>query len=420
MRRVIGGLGVLLAALLVVLVVALAPLRLAGAGQGSGASGRPGPSETPPAATPLPGRTTPYRAVWVSYLEWQQMDFSTAETFALDAGQMMDHIAALGATVVLAQVRPFGDALYPSEYYPFSHLCTGTQGQDPGYDPLELLIQAAHDRGLELEAWINPYRLQVNGVPALCDGSPARRHPEWVRPCGSDLYLNPADPAVRDFLAGAVEELCAGYDIDGIHFDDYFYPTSDPAFDKADYTAAGTVLALDDWRRANVNALMAACHAVTQAYGVRFGAAPLADLDLCRDGQYSDAALWLAQSGYVDYLMPQFYWGLTYAQDGSDAHALGTLAAQWAALPRDPRVALYGGLGAYRIGAGDGSDGPAGEWTSGHALADQLAALADLGFDGAGLYRYASLWANPQWPDLAGQEREAVAARWALTQNSGC
>ena len=131
MRRVIGGLGVLLAALLVVLVVALAPLRLAGAGQGSGASGRPGPSETPPAATPLPGRTTPYRAVWVSYLEWQQMDFSTAETFALDAGQMMDHIAALGATVVLAQVRPFGDALYPSEYYPFTICAPAPRGRTP-------------------------------------------------------------------------------------------------------------------------------------------------------------------------------------------------------------------------------------------------------------------------------------------------
>ena len=307
MRRVGWG----LAALLLVLVTVLAPLRLAG--DRPAAPGVPGPSAAAtaaPAASALPARAAPYRAVWVSYLEWQQVDFSSAGAFAADVGRMFDNIAALGATVVLAQVRPFGDALYPSAYYPFSHLCTGVQGQDPGFDPLALLVQAAHERGLELEAWVNPYRLQAGGAPALCSESPAVRHPEWVRATADGLYLNPADPQVRAFLAAAVEELCAEYDIDGIHFDDYFYPTSDPAFDKADYTAAGTVLALDDWRRSNVNALMAACHAVTQAYGVRFGAAPLADLDLCRDGQYSDAARWLAQGGYVDYLMPQFYWGL--------------------------------------------------------------------------------------------------------------
>ena len=90
---------------------------------------------------------------------------------------MFDNIRSLGATVVLAQVRPFGDALYPSAYYPFSHLCTGTQGCDPGFDPLALLVSAAHARGLELEAWVNPYRIQAGQVPALCDDSPARHLP---------------------------------------------------------------------------------------------------------------------------------------------------------------------------------------------------------------------------------------------------
>ena len=412
MRRVGWG----LAALLLVLVTVLAPLRLAG--DRPAAPGVPGPSAAAtaapaPAASALPERAAPYRAVWVSYLEWQQVDFSSAGAFAADVGRMFDNIAALGATVVLAQVRPFGDALYPSAYYPFSHLCTGVQGQDPGFDPLALLVQAAHERGLELEAWVNPYRLQAGGAPALCSESPAVRHPEWVRATADGLYLNPADPQVRAFLAAAVEELCAGYDIDGVHFDDYFYPTTDPAFDEVDYAAAGTTLPLADWRRQNVDALMAACYQAAHAYGVRFGAAPLADLELCREGQYSDAARWLAQGGYVDYLMPQFYWGLNYEQNGSGAHALGTLAAQWAALPRAEGVALYGGLGAYRIGAGDGTSGPEGEWSGGRALADQLEALAGLGYGGAGLYRYASLWANPGWPELAGQEAAAVAARWA-------
>ena len=403
MRRLGWGLAALwlAAALLVLPLLAM---------QRGGVGGAPQASPAP-AATALPARTTPYRAVWVSYLEWQQVDFSSAETFARDAGAMLDDIAALGATVVLAQVRPFGDALYPSDYFPFSHLCTGTQGQDPGFDPLALLVQAAHDRGLELEAWVNPYRLQAGGVPALCAQSPAVQHPGWVRATAEGLYLDPASAEVRQYIADGVAELCENYALDGIHFDDYFYPTTDPAFDEADYAAAGSSLPLDDWRRQNVNALMALCHDVTQRCGVRFGAAPLADPDLCYSGQYSDAALWLAQGGYVDYLMPQLYWGLDYTRDGGAANSLGAAAARWAALPRAAGVALYGGLGAYRIGDGDGSDTP-GEWTTGRALASQWAALEALGFEGGGLYRYASLWRNPAWETLAAQERDALAALW--------
>ena len=416
MRR----LGWVLAGLCFLLVVAVAPLLPGLRAPGSTVQPSPAPSAMPaPAATAQPVRTAPYRAVWVSYLEWQQVDFSSADAFSRDIGALLDNIAGLGATVVLAQVRPFGDALYPSALFPFSHLCTGTQGQDPGFDPLALLVEAAHARGLELEAWINPYRLQAGGVPALCDESPAVQHPDWVKATDSGLYLDPANPDVRQYIADGIDELCRNYAVDGIHLDDYFYPTTSAAFDAADYAAAGTTLSLADWRRQNVNALLALCHQVTQGCGVRLGVAPLADLTLCRDGQYSDAAHWLAEGGYVDYLMPQLYWGQSYALDGDDAHSLGRLAAQWAALPRAPEVALYGGLGAYRIGDGDGGDAGAAEWQTGHALADQLAVLDSLGFAGAGLYRYASLWENPAWPALAEAERQAVAARW-VTASPAC
>ena len=141
-----------------------------------------------PSPTAAPAVSQPYRAVWVSYLEWQQVDFSSPQAFSSDIAAMFDNISALGATVVLAQVRPFGDALYPSDYYPFSHLCTGTQGQDPGFDPLALLVQAAHARGLQLEAWINPYRLQSGSMPLLCAQSPALLHPEWTKTTATGLY----------------------------------------------------------------------------------------------------------------------------------------------------------------------------------------------------------------------------------------
>ena len=378
--------------------------------------------ETAPAATPAPTATAeptaaaPYRAVWVSYLEWQQVDFSTPETFSGDIAVILDNIRNLGATVVLAQVRPFGDALYPSSYYPFSHLCTGQQGRDPGYDPLALLVQAAHDRGLALEAWVNPYRIQAGLTPALCDASPAKLHPDWVKYTDTGAYLDPANTAVRQYIADALGELCANYDVDGIHFDDYFYPTTDPAFDAADYAASGTALTRDDWRRENVNALVELCHATARRYGVRFGVAPVGDPEQTYALQYSDAARWLRQ-GTVDYLMPQLYWGQEYVKDGDTSHSLARLAGAWAALPRAAGVRLYAGLGAYRIGAGDGSDAGS-EWVSGRALADQLNLLDRLGVQGAGLYRYASLFDASDYAGLAAAEVDAVRQVWQIDQRS--
>ena len=378
--------------------------------------------ETAPAATPAPTATAeptaaaPYRAVWVSYLEWQQVDFSTPETFSGDIAVILDNIRDLGATVVLAQVRPFGDALYPSSYYPFSHLCTGQQGRDPGYDPLALLVQAAHDRGLALEAWVNPYRIQAGLTPALCDASPAKLHPDWVKYTDTGAYLDPANTAVRQYIADAVGELCANYDVDGIHFDDYFYPTTDPAFDAADYAASGTALTRDDWRRENVNALVELCHATARRYGVRFGVAPVGDPEQNYTLQYSDAARWLRQ-GTVDYLMPQLYWGQEYVKDGDTSHSLARLAGAWAALPRAAGVRLYAGLGAYRIGAGDGSDAGS-EWVSGRALADQLNLLDRLGVQGVGLYRYASLFDASDYAGLAAAEVDAVRQVWQMDQRS--
>ena len=188
----------------------------------------PAPAAVPtPAPTAVARAAAPYRAVWVSYLEWEQVDFSSAEAFTQAIGTMLDNIQSIGATVVLAQVRPFGDALYPSDYFPFSHLCTGTQGQDPGFDPLALLLDAAHARGLQLEAWVNPYRIQAGQTPALCGASPARLHPDWVRYTDTGAYLDPANADVRQYIADGVGELCARYAVDGIHFDDYFYPTTE-------------------------------------------------------------------------------------------------------------------------------------------------------------------------------------------------
>lgn len=353
-----------------------------------------------------------YRAVWISYLEWQQMDFTSEDVFEAQVTDLFANCADTGLNVVIVQVRPFGDALYPSKLFPFSHLCTGTQGQDPGFNPLAILVEQAHRYGMEIEAWINPYRLQSGGIPSqLSPDNPAIVHPDWVKDASGGLWLDPANEEVQAFIVDGIRELCENYAIDGIHFDDYFYPTTDPAFDAenyAEYCSDGGTLSLEDWRRENVDNLVAACYDAAHSCAVRFGIAPQGNLQNNREIQYSDVQRWLAEPGFVDYLMPQMYWGLTWASDGDDSAALDNCLSQWLALPRSEQVSLYVGLGAYRIGDGDGSEGSQAEWNSGHALADQICFLSENQISGFALYRYDSLYNNTSWPDLANQEASAL------------
>ena len=279
------------------------------------------PAAAPGSSAPLPGSSADvqpapaasakpageeYRAVWISYLEWQSADFSSEDAFRAQMGSWFDQYAAMGLNTVLAQVRPFGDALYSSAIFPWSSVCTGTQGLDPGFDPLAVLVEEAHARGLRLEAWLNPYRLALNDtVPGVFSaGNLAAVHPEWVKQAAGGQYLDPSRQDVRDCIAAGVQEILDGYAVDGIHLDDYFYPTTDEAFDAAEYAAAGTNLSLEDWRRENVNALVRQLYQLVHAGGRTAGAVPLGispqgNNDNNYAQQYSDAALWLSTPGYI-------------------------------------------------------------------------------------------------------------------------
>ena len=144
------------------------------------------------------------RAVWVSYLEWAAMDFSSADSFRAGCVQMLENCAGLGLNTVLAQVRPFGDALYKSQLFPWSHLCTGVQGQDPGFDPLDILLQEAHGRGLSVEAWLNPYRLRSSAAmpPNLAEKQPCQ-HPPGMGVCSGRRAVSEPGRACSGGLCGA-------------------------------------------------------------------------------------------------------------------------------------------------------------------------------------------------------------------------
>ena len=370
------------------------------------------------APAPSPAAAQEIRAVWVSFLEWQHTDFSSESAFRADAAAIMQNIASLGANTVFAHVRPFGDALYPSRYFPFSHLCTGTQGQDPGFDPLDILLQEAHGRGLSVEAWLNPYRLRSSAAmpPNLAENNLANTHPEWVCAVGDGLYLNPAEPAAADYVVQGVAELLQNYAVDGIHFDDYFYPTTEESIDEAQFAASGAA-DLAAWRRQNVTALVKKVHDTVKTADptLRFGISPQGNPDNDLNSQYSDVTAWLAAGGeeqVVDYLCPQIYWGYGYTlQSGSTRFAFENIVPAWLAYPRAADVALYFGLGAYRVGVGDGgsNENSLSGWSTGRALADQVAFLREQGAGGWALYRYGSLF-GPEQTSLAAAECGALAA----------
>ena len=388
---------------------------LLGRGQTASASSVPPTDEAEPNAALPSGE---WRAVWVSYLEWAGMDFSSEEAFRAGAAELMDNCLSIGLNTVIAQVRPFGDALYRSNLFPWSHLCTGEQGQDPGFDPLDVLITEAHSRGLSLEAWVNPYRLRSSAKmpPALAENNLANVHPEWVCAVGEGLYLNPALPEAADYVVQGVAELVQNYAVDGIHFDDYFYPTTDESIDAAQFAASGAGN-LAAWRRENVTALVRAVHDTVKAADptLRFGISPQGNPDNDENQQYSDVTGWLASGGgdaVVDYLCPQVYWGQGFAlHNGSTRFAFENIVPAWLAYPRAADVALYFGLGAYRVGVGDGgsNENSLSVWSTGRALADQVAFLREQGAGGWALYRYGSLF-GPEQTSLAAAECGALAA----------
>jgi uncharacterized lipoprotein YddW (UPF0748 family) len=380
------------------------------------AAGSTRPEEPEPQyrAIPLPGEM---RAMWVSFLEWRDMDISTEGAMRQNFGRLLDNCKAMGLNTVIAAVRPFSDALYRSAYYPWSHLITGTQGEDPGYDPLRVMTEEAHARSMRIEAWVNPFRVShpEHGPEALAGSSPAVLNPSWVREQGGQ-WLDPGLPEVREMVVDGVAEILENYDVDGVHFDDYFYPEGNTdAFDAETYALYGEGGDLAGWRRENINEMIRNVYTAAKAANptVSFGVSPQGNNENNYNEQHCDIRLWMAEPGYADYIMPQLYWGFHYMGNGGISAAFANKTAEWSGYTLRGDARLYAGLGAYRIGGGDGGDGPQDEWQSGHNLADMAAYLREDGrFSGFALFRYDSLYPPEDDPyrDIAASETAALTA----------
>lgn len=319
-----------------------------------------------------------FRGLWVATvvnIDYPSKPTVDSEALKSEAVKILDHAEYLGLNAVFLQVRPTSDALYKSKYYPWSKYLTGTQGlmPDEGFDPLEFWVAEAHNRGIELHAWINPYRITKktskeikHDFASLAASNPARLNPGWVvKHSDGNLYYDPGILEVRKLVIDGVLEIVENYDIDGIHFDDYFYPGKD-FNDKETFKRYGKGYgSIEDWRRENVNILIRDLSKEIKAASpnVRFGISPFGiwankstnSLGSDTKGMqsyydhYADTRKWV-QEGLIDYIAPQLYWNIGY-----HVADYSKLLAWWENTVHGTGVDLYIGQAAYRSGNGDPS-----------------------------------------------------------------
>lgn len=343
------------------------------------------------------------KAVWISYLEYQSiLTGKTKKQFTNSIRSMFANLAEDGFNTVYVHVRSHSDAMYDSDIFPWSVYCAGTEGKDPGFDPLEIMVTEAHNAGLRIEAWINPYRIKGStDTSKIAKSSPAY---EWldtdkvVIVNGSGIFYNPADEDVIELVVSGVEEIVRNYDVDGIHFDDYFYPTTAESFDKAhysEYKSSGGNMKLAAWRRQNVNTLIKEVYSAIKAIdgSCRFGVSPAGNLDNNYNSLYCDVYTWVTSKGYIDYICPQIYFGFN-----NKSRPYLTVLDEFSEIITNKNIELIVGLSAYKCGAEDtyaGTDGK-NEWkNSADILARQVtAARQEKQYGGFALYRYDSLY-NP-------------------------
>lgn len=230
---------------------------------------------------------TEMRGAWVSTvysIDWPKAK-NNVQQQKNEFINLLDNLKSVGMNTVIVQVRPKGDALYKSSINPWSDVLTGTQGTDPGYDPLAFMVDEAHKRGMELHAWFNPYRVTTSGsdINSLAASHPARKNPnlvirhQWTQDgkAMDALCYNPGLPEVRKHIVDTVKEVVQNYGVDAIHFDDYFYPKGNYSDDDA-YSAYGSGMSKDDWRRNNVNLLIKEVNNAINSIdsSVKFGVSP--------------------------------------------------------------------------------------------------------------------------------------------------
>ena len=343
--------------------------------------------------------TNEVRAVWITFLEFSSKGY-TVNSFTNQITEMFDKIAASGMNEIYVHVRPFSDAMYRSVYFPWSKYASGKQGVDPGFDPLAIMVNAAHTRNLKLHAYINPYRVCAEAdFGSLAVNSPAYKwlndddeeNDRNVLKFGKMYYYNPSSDDVINLINNGVAEIVKNYDVDGVIFDDYFYPTLgsnySSKFDSEEYADyklnTANPMSIVDWRRDNINKMVKTVYATVKSSGKNrtFGISPAGNLANLRanDKYYVDIDRWGREAGFVDYIAPQQYWGFEHSICPFEDNV-----SKWMAVVTNPNVKLYVALPMHLAQAQETS-----EWKNNHdILGRMVTSLRNKSLSGFSIYRY--------------------------------
>ena len=326
-----------------------------------------------------------FRAVWIATvvnIDWPKSSVDNVAKQKADFIEILDAYKKLNYNAVIVQIRSVGDAFYPSQYAPWSRFLTGKEGNAPKpyFDPLAWMIAESHARGFEFHAWLNPYRATMDLNTAIL--SPQHdyfKHPEWMIKYGDKYYYNPALPEVSDRLIAVVDEVVRNYDIDDIHFDDYFYPyrIKGEVFNDTDsYQKYGNGLSIEDFRRSNVNNLVKNLSISIKKIKpwVQFGISPFgvwrnksvdpkgSDTQAGQtnyDDLFADPIAWM-DNKWVDYLVPQLYWSVDHPKA-----SYSKLLRWWS--ENSKNTAIYIGNGSYKINADSDK-----KWSNPNEIPDQI------------------------------------------------
>ena len=360
--------------------------------QQSGTSG--GSSSAKPEVAPSkpsqvkPAEKAEMRAVWISFLEYRSILKNKSESqFKSSVKKYFDNCVSLGLNTVIVHARSHGDAFYKSGYFPASVDFTGKRQDSFPFDPLEIMVKEAHARGLKIEAWVNPYRAN-RLTEQFSENDPVKKWlgTDKVFAHGEYYYFNPGEPEVRRLVLNGIIELVENYDIDGIHFDDYFYPTTDSSVDKNTYAKYGAGRTLKKFRTDSVNELVKTVYSeIKKRKNITFGISPQGNIENCLNFNYADVKLWGSTAGYVDYLAPQLYWDY-----GQGSLPYETALANWKKTVTSPSVKLITGHAAYRV-----AESGTGGWASGDTLKRQVSdARGAANYGGFIMFRYDHLFSD--------------------------
>ena len=295
---------------------------------------------------------------WIPYFDYENyLQGKTEDEFRQAIRKRFTNAKENGINTVYLHIHPSGDAYYHSQLYPKGTFWDGE------YDPLEIMLDEAHKLGLSAHGWLNPLRLQYTdefeNIPDSYITKQWFNTPESpnIGEVSGRMYLKPDSPEVITLITDTVAEIIENYDVDGIHIDDYFYPTVSPDFDSREFASSGEN-DLAKWRTDNISRLVQAIYRTVKNADERliFGISPQGNINADYNSQYADVKRWLAESGFCDYMIPQLYYGFAH-----ETLPFQAALEQWESLPKAEDVRLIIGLGAYKLGKNDAWAGASAE-----------------------------------------------------------